>query len=448
MSRLKDSKNVYDNIPIPDRLEETVASAIEQAAARRKEENGVPDQPAMDRRDRKKRRRRGRVISGCGLAAAAALTVVVAVGVNTSPTFAEEIRGIPVIGAIVRLFTAESWQSDTDDAGISVEVPGIEMIRGETKNLAEEINEEIKAKCDAYAAAALERAKEYKKAFLDTGGTEAEWKEHDIQIRVWYELKSQNDSHLSFTVSGSENWVSAYSETYYYNIDLTNGRYLSLEDLLGPGYMEKANESIRAQIKAREADSEVKFFTKAEGGFETVTADTPFYINEKGNPVVVFEKYEIAPGALGRPEFEIERQTEEKAPAETTAKERMTEEQAESGGLDNFSVDQSEAEAFAGRIQKAVAEQDLEALADCISFPTYIGFPDEGVVVSTREEFLAFGKEKIFTADLISSIKNTDITALEASMAGFHMQEQSEERKPGITFGIVDGKLAVNGINY
>lgn len=313
------------------------------------------------------------------------------------------------------------------------------MIRGETKNLADEINEEIKAKCDAYAAAAVERAKEYKKAFLDTGGTEAEWKEHDIQIRVWYELKSQNDSHLSFTVSGSENWVSAYSETYYYNIDLTNGRYLSLEDLLGPGYMEKANESIRAQIKVREADSEVKFFTKAEGGFETVTADTPFYINEKGNPVVVFEKYEIAPGALGRPEFEIERQTEEKAPAETTAKERMTEEQAESGGLDNFSVDQSEAEAFAGRIQKAVAEQDLEALADCISFPTYIGFPDEGVVVSTREEFLAFGKEKIFTADLISSIKNTDITALEASMAGFHMQEQSEERKPGITFGIVDG---------
>ena len=41
MSRLKDSKNVYDNIPIPDRLEETVASAIERAAARRKEENGL-----------------------------------------------------------------------------------------------------------------------------------------------------------------------------------------------------------------------------------------------------------------------------------------------------------------------------------------------------------------------------------------------------------------------
>ena len=36
-----------------------------------------------------------------------------------------------------------------------------------------------------------------------------------------------------------------------------------------------------------------------------VTEDTKFYINEAGNPVVVFEKYEIAPGAAGRPEFEI-----------------------------------------------------------------------------------------------------------------------------------------------
>ena len=160
MSRLKDSKNVYDNIPIPDRLEETVASAIEQAAARRKEDHGVPDQPVTEKRNRKKWRRRGKMVSGCGLAAAAALTVVAAVGVNTSPTFAEEMQGIPVIGAIVRLFTAESWQSDTGDAGISVDVPGIEMIRGDTKNLADEVNEEIKAKCDAYAAAAVERAKE------------------------------------------------------------------------------------------------------------------------------------------------------------------------------------------------------------------------------------------------------------------------------------------------
>ena len=95
-------------------------------------------------------------------------------------------------------------------------------------------------------------------------------------------------------------------------------QYLTLEDLLGPDYIEKANESIRAAIKEREADSGEEFFSKAAGGFVTVTADTPFYINEKGNPVVVFEKYEIAPGFMGRPEFEIEREVDKSGLSEDT----------------------------------------------------------------------------------------------------------------------------------
>ena len=61
-----------------------------------------------------------------------------------------------------------------------------------------------------------------------------------------------------------------------------------------------------------------EFFSKDEGGFVTVTADTPFYINEKGNPVVVFEKYEIAPGFMGRPEFEIEREVDKSGLSEDT----------------------------------------------------------------------------------------------------------------------------------
>ena len=60
------------------------------------------------------------MVSGCGLAAAV-LTVVATVGVNTSPTFAEEMQGIPVIGAIVRLLP-RNHGSPTPETGISVEV--------------------------------------------------------------------------------------------------------------------------------------------------------------------------------------------------------------------------------------------------------------------------------------------------------------------------------------
>ena len=40
----------------------------------------------------------------------------------------------------------------------------------------------------------------------------------------------------------------------------------------------------------------------ASPAFRTAGA---FYINEAGNPVVVFQKYEIAPGSSGVLEFEI-----------------------------------------------------------------------------------------------------------------------------------------------
>ncbi len=33
--------------------------------------------------------------------------------------------------------------------------------------------------------------------------------------------------------------------------------------------------------------------------------DTAFYINSSGNPVIVFDKYEVGPGFMGEQEFEI-----------------------------------------------------------------------------------------------------------------------------------------------
>jgi len=40
---------------------------------------------------------------------------------------------------------------------------------------------------------------------------------------------------------------------------------------------------------------------------EGINENTKFYMNEAGNPVIVFEKYEIAPGAAGQQEFQIEK---------------------------------------------------------------------------------------------------------------------------------------------
>lgn len=288
MTQISDAKKRYDEIPIPEELSDVVRSAIDYSAVRKK----------------KIRKRQNFRIGKRVLAAAAALAVVFTVGLNTSTAFAESMSELPVIGTIARVLTFRSYEKTTEDLSISVDIPSVEMI-GEDSGLADVLNEEIYARCEEYAQEAIQRAEEYKEAFMATGGTEEEWAAHNIEIKVWYEIKSQTEQYLSFAVMGAENWVSAYNETRYYNLDLSTGKTVTLQDLLGDDYIRIADESIRNQMEERTAAGEAVFFTEAEGGFAGITENAKFYINEAGNPVVVFDQYEIAPGSEGMPEFEI-----------------------------------------------------------------------------------------------------------------------------------------------
>lgn len=288
MKELEKSKETYENIVIPKELEGKVQEAIE--ASRRKREKRLA-----------KNRRRKLYRWAAGIAAA--FTVATTIGLNTSEAFAMEVQKIPVIGELARILTIRSYEKTEGDTQIAAEIPGVDL--GEDgQKLSEEVNAQIEKMTAQYESEAVERAEEYKKAFLETGGTEEEWAEHDIRIHVWYEIKNQTEDVLSFVVKGTESWTSAYAETRYYNLDLESNEFLTLESFLGKDYVEKANESIRGQIEERMKKGE-DFFDSEEGGFETIGAEPDFYVNEKGNPVIVFEKYAIAPGAMGEVEFEI-----------------------------------------------------------------------------------------------------------------------------------------------
>ena len=295
MSVLEDAKKTYDQIPIPDELHTRVEAAI------RNSQEGI-------RRERKMvmiRRRNQRFRVGAGAAAAA--MAIFTVALNSNAAFAKEMGNIPVIGSVAQILTFRAYEKEEDGIGISVEIPSVSMIAEDTAGAAEAINEEIYNLCSRYADEAVERAKEYRQAFLDTGGTEEEWLAHKIQIKVGYEIKAQTDRYLSFVVTGMENWSSAYSQSVYYTLDLSDASQVTLEELLGEGGFEKADEEIRSQMESMESESGIQFWAEEEGGFSGVTEETKFYVNEKNNPVIVFDKYEIAPGAFGAIEFELER---------------------------------------------------------------------------------------------------------------------------------------------
>lgn len=292
MGRLEKMKERYDNIAIPEELHARIQQEIMKSRKQQEENSKV------NHRDRIKKLIRSME------AAAAAVCILFTVALNANPAYAEEIAELPVIGSLARILTFRSYETEENDIAVSVEIPSIEMISADTGIEVDEINQEILDCCNQYAENAVLRANEYRDAFLETGGTLEEWAEHNIKITVNYEIKQHNDDYLSFVVKGTENWSNAYHESKYYNLDLSTGKLVTLKDLLGGDYAQLINASIQKQISERQNAGET-FFTAEEGGFTGITEDTKFYINENLHPVIVFEKYEIAPGSSGEPEFEI-----------------------------------------------------------------------------------------------------------------------------------------------
>ena len=421
MRQIEDARKRYEEIPIPAELSGRVKAAIVRSEEKRKSQR----QRIPTVRIRRKHR-----IWGTCAGMAAALVLVFTTALNTNTAFAEMAAGLPVIGAAARILTFRSYERDEGDWKISVEIPSVEMIAKDTNGLDSALNQEIYDLCSQYADEAVERAREYKKAFMETGGTEEEWEAHDINIHVGYEIKAQTEAYLSFAVQGTENWSSAYSETKYYNIDLKDNKMVTLADVLGHDYARIADESILRQMEDRKKKDGIAFWSGSEGGFTGITDKTAFYMNENGNPVIVFDKYEIAPGAYGKLEFEIDKTG------------NMAE---KTGYTDNFMVPEEEITAFAGKVKEAVADRDMDALASLASYPLYVGFKDGGVSAGSPEELAALGTDRIFTPELAAAVEAAGDETLSPSMAGFVLKKDGT---PNIVFGVSEGVLAVKGINY
>lgn len=322
--RIEEARDFYENIEIPKELSERVEKAI-------------AEHPEKEERAEKKILSIGRTIT----AAAAAAVVCFTAALNTSEAFAKEAGELPVIGGLARVLTIRSYESHENDVNIAVRVPAVEVEENagsqeklseaeqetlqdggiqamtaeqlaEQKEFAGDINAEIEKIVDEFVKKAEQDFAEYKEAFFATGGTEEEWGGREMDVQTDYEIKYQKGSVLSMVLTLDEAWVAAYGEQYYYNLDLSTNRELTLKDVLGEDYQRIADEAILAQMYER-AESEGYVYwgvtdTDDEidmGGFDGVDEETKFYLNEQGNPVVCFAKYEVGPGYMGVQEFEI-----------------------------------------------------------------------------------------------------------------------------------------------
>ena len=297
MRNLKDAKDIYDHIVVPEELDDRLRKVLESAPAPKKKNNVVK-------------------FTRWAATAAAALLLCFTVGLNTSQSFAMEMAQIPLLGTVAKVLTIRSYEITNDTTTTTVEVPEVqvETATEDIKNAITDINSKIQTLVDEYTAEKYAEIDEYKEQFFANGGTEEEWSKRYIDVNVDYEVKHQSETTLSLLIDGWISWFNFEEFRKFYNIDLVTGKELTLLDIFGENAYEYTEKCILEQMHQRiDADPENVVFwgiNEAEdmgNKFIGVDETTPFYINEKGNVVISYNEYDVAPGYMGIVEFEIPR---------------------------------------------------------------------------------------------------------------------------------------------
>ena len=280
MNKLQKAKKAYESINIPKNLNQV----IENACAR----------------NRYKKENKKYVPAFVGTLAATFAVFVALINVN--PSFSRAVENIPILGEVAKIFTFTEYHEESDTNLIDVRIPAIaNTVNSDLEN---RINYEIREKMNEIIEEAKQRAKEYQKAVLETGGSLEDY--HPIVINMDYEIKYSDNKIISFVITKSETLASAYTEQYFYNIDIQNGKELNLRDVLGENFKQLADEQITKQIEERKKNSDNSFFDEEMGGFSGIKNEyQDFYIDKQGNVVIVYPKYTIAPGYMGIQEFSI-----------------------------------------------------------------------------------------------------------------------------------------------
>lgn len=277
---LEKLKEDYLDTPIPNELDFVVRKAIKQGRNKMKMKKNINKTVAA-------------------AASIAVLTVGITAGVNANPVFAENLSKVPVVGGIVKVLKFKEFDVNENGYNANIDVPKIDGL--DDKGLENSLNEKYLE----------ENTKLYNQFMTDMEELEKAGGGH-MGVDSGFVVKTDNDEILSvgrYVV----NTVGSSSTIFKYDtIDKKNQVLITLQSLFkDDSYIEIISKNIKEQmIENNKADENKIYWVEGvqEDGFdlfEAISNTQNFYINEGGNLVISFDKYEVAPGYMGVLEFVI-----------------------------------------------------------------------------------------------------------------------------------------------
>ena len=241
------------------------------------------------------KKKKSRFWPALGRVAVIALLVMIILP-NISRDVAYAMLDVPVLGDFVKVVTVWEFHENGDRTHENIRLPEISGT-DEIKGLIQEINDDITKK-------ASEKMQIFEK-------DSSEFVDAHFSLSVDYDVVTDTDDWFTLKFMISEASGSSNLEQTFYHIDKKHYRRVTLSNLFKKDfdYVTVFSDYIYERIKEEmAASSEVMYWTKEESSYfkyEGITADQNFYFNNDGDLVIVFDKYQIAPGSMGCPEFVI-----------------------------------------------------------------------------------------------------------------------------------------------
>lgn len=266
-------KKAYETCPVPPEALNRVTAGIAKA---------------------KREQRIVKFFKSAGTAVAAACLGLVIL-TNSSANIANAMEKIPVIGAISNVVTFRNYSDKSGNFEADVDVPQVADGLEQKDNAA---NKTIQEYADKLIAM-------YEKDLRASEG------EGNYTLKSSYEVVYEDEKLLSIRINSLVIMAGGNEFVKIFHIDKQTGNLVTLTDILKDG--ENGQKSISKYIKKQmkeqmKKDENVTYFIRSKEdpyGFDSISDETNFYFNKKGEIVVVFDEYEVAPGYMGVVEFTI-----------------------------------------------------------------------------------------------------------------------------------------------
>ena len=269
-------RNEYENIEIPDELEFLVRTTI---------------------KEQEKKMKRKNIINKSVIAAAVAGVVFVG-SINLSSEISYALSEVPVLGSIVRVLTFKTFELKDNNFDAQLKTPAIEGLDSKLEAM---LNEKYLDENQKLYDDFMKEIDELKKADMD---------EAHMGIASGYEVKTDTDKLLVIGRYVVNTAGSSSTTIKYDTIDKQNKLLITLPSLFkDEAYIDIISENIKAQMKEQMKDENNVYWLEDEmmgdENFSKIDKNQSFYITKDNQLVIAFDKYEIAPGYMGNPEFII-----------------------------------------------------------------------------------------------------------------------------------------------